>query len=251
MSWDRTDASQALRNLQVPEDATIFIHANTGFLGAPRGGRLGNELAMGILNGSSRTVIVPAFSYSFGRGEIFDPLRAPSAMGVLSDLACDEGWGRSLDPMFSVWARGPRSAEFMRIGVSASFGEGSVFRRLIDCDDTYLVTVNLGAGSTLVHEIEHGLGVSYRFEKTFHGLVKLGELEKKIAWTSYVRDLNDHATKHDFRRLTDDLDRHSLRKKTRLGYGVLACTRVQDFRDHIEGSFAVDDRYLIVSGALQ
>ncbi|MBO75246.1 MAG: hypothetical protein CMD33_08235 [Flavobacteriales bacterium] len=251
MGWGRADISQALGVLQVPKDATVFVHANAGFLGKPKQGLLANELATGFLNDSSRTVVLPAFTYSFGRGEVFDPLRAPSAMGVLSDLASDQGWARSLDPMFSAWARGPRSDEFLRIEVPSSFGEGSIFRRLIDSDNSYLVTVNLGAGSTLVHEIEHGLGVSYRFEKLFDGLVQLEKGIEGSSWTSYVRDLDDPGSKHDFRRLTQDLGHTSLWKSTRVGNGQIASVGIQKFQRFIEERVAEDTNYLISRGAGQ
>ena len=251
MGWDRSDVAQALRTLRVPEGATVFVHANVGFLGKPKQGLLANELSTGFLSDPSRTVVLPAFSYSFGRDEVFDPLRAPSGMGVLSDLASDQGWARSMDPMFSVWSRGPRADEFLRIDVQSSFGEGSVFRRLLECESAYLITVNLGAGSTLVHEIEHGLGVSYRFDKVFHGLVQLEEGTEESQWTSYVRNLHDTGTKHDFRRLTKDLDYGFLRRSTQVGNGQISCIGIQEFRRFIEKRVAEDTNYLISRGARQ
>jgi aminoglycoside 3-N-acetyltransferase len=248
MGWARADVSEALEKLQVPKDATVFVHANAGFLGKPKQGLLANELALGFLDDSSRTVVLPAFSYSFGRNEVFDPRRPPSSMGVLSDLAGDQGWARSLDPMFSVWARGPRSGEIVRIKVGSSFGEGSVFGRLVDRDDTYLVTINLGAGSTLIHEIEHGLGVPYRFEKVFHGQVQLENVSREISWTSYVRDLHDPETKHDFRRLTEDLEQDSLRRITSLGNGLMASIGIRTFKRYIEERVEKDASYLIKRG---
>lgn len=251
MSWSRKDVSQALRDLHVPEDANLFLHVNAGFLGHPKEGSLAGELVKGMTSHSARTLMLPAFSYSFGQGEVYDPLLAPKNMGVLSDFACSEGWLRSLDPMFSIWVSGPLSEQFAQLQVPASFGQGSIFRRVLDRDDTFLITVNLGAGSTLVHDIEHELSVPYRFEKEFRGYVKTGEAETVVNWVSYVRDLRNPATTHDFRRLTWDLDSMSLRKTARLGRGQISSIRLRDLRNHVKEAVASDARYLIFSGVSQ
>lgn len=249
MTWDRADVSAALDNLQIPADAVLFVHANAGFLGRPGRGVPAEELAAGMSAGGRRTIILPAFSYSFGQNMVYDPLQAPKNMGILSDFALAERWTRSLDPMFSIWAHGPFASELTEIRAPTSFGTDSIFRRLVDRDDAYLMTINLGAGSTLVHEIEHELGVPYRSTKLFRGDIKIDQRQTTIKWMSYVRDLNNPSTKHDFRRLTRDLDRKSLRKSNPLGRGVLSCARLHEFRSHIMTEVELDARYLTAGGA--
>lgn len=143
------------------------------------------------LVGEEGVVVLPSFSYSLPTGRVFNKADADSfkAMGALPQVAFAAGYHRTDDPIFSfLLSRRNFHGETLDPECSNSFGAGSTMRKLIDLD---FLVLNLGVhpASTLLHETEHRAKVPYRFEKTFQGERILGNHKEKVAWTSYVRDL--------------------------------------------------------------
>jgi aminoglycoside 3-N-acetyltransferase len=245
--WNQRSVSDCLYELRIPPDAILMIHSNVAWLGRPAYGSISETLMNGLKHFQDVTLIFPAFTYSYARGEEFDPLRPPKHMGVLTDLAFHRGYLRSIDPMFSMIASGPNARRLLENPPPRSFGPGSTFDRLM-CDSAYLVAINLDAGSTLLHNIERRANVRYRYDKVFHGASRIRGSTEFHSWTSYVRDLHDPGTVPSFDRLTADLISQGLWRRVSLGNGFLASIALTDYEAFIMEKLVKDPYYLIAKG---
>jgi len=232
LSWDASAIESALASLGIPLEATLLLHSNLSLFSKPREGTIDRAILQGLTRHTTRTVVLPGFTYSLGRNEVFDPRDVPKEMGVLSVLAHTAGWQRSLDPMFSMYSNGPQTTHLFSKIPPRSFGPDSVFDRLIQ-SDSWLLSINLDAGSTLAHQIEYEFGVPHRFIKVFNGTVRFRGLETPVVWESYVRNLSQLNSRQNFKRLTENLHNTGLLRTVKLGGGRLAAIRISDYRKHI------------------
>ncbi len=121
--------------------------------------------------GSSGTLVVPAFSYSFTKGEAFDICKTPSAVGMVSErFRTRPGVHRTADPIFSFASRGPRAEELCALPVNECFGAQSTFAALHHWN-AHIVDMgcSMNRGGTFVHYVETAHGVDYRYRKVFSG----------------------------------------------------------------------------------
>ena len=81
--YTQEDLIEALQATGIAEGDSIFIHSNLGFLGMMKDCGTKEKLCEGFLEalktvvGDEGTIILPAFSYSFCHGEIYDPQPKP------------------------------------------------------------------------------------------------------------------------------------------------------------------------------
>ena len=81
--------------------------------------------------GPRGTLVVPTYTYSIGRGDVFEVETTPSEIGEFPDiLRTRAGAIRSRDPMLSNAAIGPASKAILRDISQSCYGEGSVFHNL-------------------------------------------------------------------------------------------------------------------------
>ena len=77
--YELNDIDKALNALPLEKGSTLFIHSNLGFFGNLNGDYDAEDLSSiyyeKIMNrlGHNGTIIVPAFTYSFPKGESFNP----------------------------------------------------------------------------------------------------------------------------------------------------------------------------------
>lgn len=141
------------------------------------------------LLGPSGTLVMPAFTLSFGRTRVFDRERTPSETGVLTErFRLRPGTRRSLHPFHSICAAGGRAGEFADAWASSSFGQSGPFAMLHDAD-ALLVCAGIGAERlTFVHFVEESIGVPYRALKRFPGRVIDGGRTDERTYEMYARD---------------------------------------------------------------
>lgn len=173
--YTKEDIVSALRSAGLTEGDTVFTHSNIGFFGVLEGTGGAADYyrafkdAMFSVIGASGTWIVPTFSYSFCRGESFDPAETPSVCGMLSEmLRKDPEAVRSADANFSVAAIGKRAKELTENAPEYSFGQDSFWERFLRAEGK-ICNFNFDAGSTFVHYVERCLKVPYRYDKPFPG----------------------------------------------------------------------------------
>lgn len=140
------------------------------------------------------TVLVPTYTYSFCRGEPFEPRTTPTPGGkwgpsaaFLEYVRTRPGAVRSEDPIHSIAGLGPAAASLLRGAAPTCFGAGSVFERLVRADVLVcLVGVPLDE-VTQLHHSEEVAGVPFRYRKLFTGEVRAedGRLRRR-GWTYAV-----------------------------------------------------------------
>lgn len=173
--YSKEDLVAAFREAGLKTGQTVFSHSNIGFFGIPAEGnsrqiadRTVQEAFLEVL-GDAGTLVVPTFSYSFCKGEVFDPDATPSTCGAWSEyIRTRPDAHRSLEPIFSVAAIG-RLAEQLTTDVSSEcFGSGSFWERFLK-EDGIICNLNVWVISTFIHYVEKQLGVPYRYDKIFPG----------------------------------------------------------------------------------
>lgn len=198
--YTRRDVSDALAYCGVRTGDVVFSHSNVGFLGVPDGG-MSAQSVLDVVYGGCRdalgpngTLVVPTFTYSFPKGEPFDPERSASTCGLFTELVrLLPGAERSRDPIFSVAAVGPDGDALTREAPVECFGADSFWGRFLERDGL-ICNFNFDAGSTFMHYVEKRLSVGYRYDKLFVGeIVDRGET-RESASVFFVHDLSNPAT---------------------------------------------------------
>ncbi|MBI4677662.1 MAG: DUF4910 domain-containing protein [Elusimicrobia bacterium] len=232
--YDSAQLEAALRSVGVQEGDIVFTHVGLGLLGYPNEGateeamyRVARDAFMRVL-GPRGTLLAPAYSYSFCRGEDFDPDATPSTAGPFAERFRKESGGlRSLDPIFSVGGLGPAAAELLRDLPRECFGPDSFFDRLLRAGGKLC---NIGVGfrfATYVHFVEHREAVPYRFRKRFPGWVCVRGRRDYQEWLSFVRVQVDN-TLPDLRRLQTAAAACGGFARARVGRGEVTCVRCVD-----------------------
>ncbi len=198
------DLEAALHRLGLRPGDTVFGHSNLGFFGIPAEGRDQATICAGVLEvfqrvlGDQGTLVVPTFSYSFPRGEPFDPAATPSTCGVFTEYVRRLPQARrSLDPIVSVAAVGARAEELTASLSDNSYDENSFFARFLRAEGR-ICNMNLDAGSTFIHYVERMLQVPYRFDKRFAGTLLLDGEARPASQTIWVRYLSSDDTVAEF-----------------------------------------------------
>lgn len=228
------DIRQALERLPVGAGDILFCHSNIGLFGRMQGAVASADVCSALFEaiferiGTGGTLVVPAFTYSFPRREVFDPQSPIHAMGSFSEwVRRQPGALRSLDPCYSVVAIGAAAAALTQDVGENAFDGDSFFGRFHRLGGKVL-NMNFDAGSTYIHYVERELKVPYRFDKAFEGVVRLaGELRSRrsVIW---VRYLSDDALEADFEPFDRLAREQGLYVTTGLGRGALGVISASD-----------------------
>ncbi len=225
------DVAAALQRTGIAAGDTIFVHSDiTGFGRLAARGRtaLLDGLCQGLAAavGAKGAVLMPVFTYSACRGEVFEVETTPSAVGVLGEhFRRLPGAVRGTHPIFSVAARGADAAALAASGPDA-FGDGSVFARLEE-RDAWLVFLGAPLQSmTQIHRVEQLRGCSYRFIKAFPARIRQGGVETAGEATFFCRHL-DRDVVLDLGRLGAALAAAGVLHEAPLGDGVVRAVRVR------------------------
>lgn len=228
------DLRDALSRLPLEQGDVIFTHSNLGFFGRPEGVPEINQLCEMFFEaimealGEKGTLVVPTFTYSFPRKQIFSPLETPSAMGAFAEwVRCHPDSIRSEDPCYSVTAIGDDATSLAGNVPSNSFGDDSFFDRFYRMGGKVL-NMNFDAGSTFIHYVERKLEVPYRFDKTFSGVIaRNGEMHPASS-TIWVRYLSDDALEFDSKPFNKLARENDMFRVESLGRGQIGVISAQD-----------------------
>jgi aminopeptidase-like protein/aminoglycoside N3'-acetyltransferase len=160
------------------------------------------ELLLGALQdvvGSTGTLLVPTYTFSFCRGEPYDPDQTPTTGGLWSPSAEFleyfrklPGAVRSRDPIHSVTALGPNAAALVSDVAPTCFGADSVFDRLRRAGGKICLLGLPLEEATFRHHAEEVAGVPFRFRKLFTGMAREHGKVRKVGWIYSVRILADN-----------------------------------------------------------
>lgn len=252
--YGRPDVVRAFTEVGVREGDVVFSHSSVAMLGIPEVGLEAQAIADLFLSafreatGGTGTWILPTYTYSYTKDEMFDPSCTPPTqdMGLLPNALWHHPEAkRSLDPIFSVIAIGPR-AEEMTSGVPTScFGEDCVYARLLDADGA-ICNIGIGSHSALLHHVEQMLGVPYRYLKRFRGTSVIDGERRKTEITYNVRNLDYPAHTAYFMRLDRDGRRDGSVTAATLGRGEINLIRARRMAELARDGVAEDPDYLVL-----
>jgi aminopeptidase-like protein/aminoglycoside N3'-acetyltransferase len=187
--YTKTELVEALRSSGIKNGDCVFVQVNLGRLGYPDRGRtmadacavLDEALAEAV--GPTGTVLVPTFTYSIGKKEVFEVETTPSAVGKFSEYFRNRpGVIRSADPMLAMAGKGAKALELLTNLPRNCFGSDSVYDRMYQCD-AKICTVGMGLWrTTYIHHAEQHCQVPFRFLKPFNGVVREKNSERRETW---------------------------------------------------------------------
>lgn len=224
----------AIKEVGVRSGDTLFCHSNVGFLGIPEGSQDRSAVLELIYSaifeviGENGTLVVPTFTYSFGKREVFDIDSSVSNCGAFSEyVRMHPNSFRSNDPSVSVAAVGKKALELTESSSQDAYSKYSVFARLIE-QSVRIFNINFDAGTTLLHYFEKKYRVSYRFDKTFYGQkLDNGKLIQSAS-TLWVRDLDIEGSETNFDAFNCYVTKQGLFRRCRVGRGSLGSISIED-----------------------
>lgn len=249
--YSKADIIDALAEVGLSKGDNIFMHSNIGFFGRLEGMndkedyyRAFKEAIFEVI-GSEGTLVVPVFSYSFCRGEVFEKSKTPSVCGFLSEMVKEDSQSlRSEDANFSISAIGKNASFFTKEAPEHSFGPGTFWAKFLECEGKFC-NFNFDAVSTFIHYVEKLLNVPYRYDKKFPGESMInGRLEKRIFY-HFVYDLNKPKNAPDFSEFDKKAKELGLAKSRNLGKGQIVLITAKDTLNLISRELKNNPAFLI------
>jgi aminoglycoside 3-N-acetyltransferase len=162
-----------LERLQLPRDHVYVVHSSLLKFGLFEHGLPGVMACLWQVLGADATLLMPSFTFSYGRTRQWDWQRSRAETGALCEhFRRLPGTLRTLHPFHSLAVAGPRAAAFAACDGLSSFGAGSPFALLHE-----LSAINIGlgtdfeGGATFLHHGEEVAQVPYRYYQDFPGRV--------------------------------------------------------------------------------
>lgn len=183
------DLALLWRQLGIKSGQVVLCHSFLPSLGRINPGPQAVVETLLEVLGPQGTLIVPTFTYSYFRNEVYDLEKSGSTVGVLGDLVRKRpGAVRSLEPNFSMAAVGAQAEELMAREVLNPFGKGGYYDKLLrSAGQALLIGVDFTALPLFMH-LEWMHGVSYRYEKEFTGTTRVKGREYQDKAIHFVRD---------------------------------------------------------------
>jgi aminoglycoside 3-N-acetyltransferase len=228
---------EALRKVGIKPGDVIFSHISLGRLGyAEEGANI--EVACNVLSaafqevlGETGTLLIPTYTYSIGKIEIYDVQETPSTVGPFTEYFRKlPGVIRSRDPMLAVSGIGPMAKELLTDLPRTCYGRGSLYDRMRKVGAKIC---NIGVSlywATFRHHIEEMADVPFRFQKKFIGYIRdSGQLSHEC-WMYFAAFLIDNCSPDGMR--LDKLARHEkICDEVKIGRSEIICINAQDYFD--------------------
>lgn len=242
------DILRCLRDLGVKNGDCIMVHSDLSVFGKLSNDFQGksDKFLKAILKvfkevvGGNGNLLMPVYTYSFLRGEVYDTEKSLSTAGVLTEyFRKQKNVLRNEDPniSFAIWGKDNRF--FTENLGNNSFGANSVFEKLYEKKaKIILFGAPFQGGTTFVHYIENQYGVSYRYKKLYYGKILDGEKSYKKIWEHDAR-FQDKYVSMDCNKLIPELKNNGILRESVLGNGLI---RIVDAEKYFEwGIRALED----------
>jgi len=164
-----------LQSLRIPKNKIYVIHSSLLPFGIIEGGVRGMMDCIWHVLGPDPTILMPTFTFSFGKTRVWSLTDTRSETGVLTEhFRVQNLLKRTVHPFHSLSASGPHESDFLQCECLSSFGGGSPFD-VLSKKNAYNIAMGVGfiGGASFVHHAEEVMKVPYRFYKEFPGLVAL------------------------------------------------------------------------------
>ncbi|NTG16465.1 HAD-IIIC family phosphatase [Agrobacterium rhizogenes] len=177
---------------------------------------------------NGKTLLFPAFTFSYAAGNEFHIKNSRSETGILAEwvLELPEAH-RTPNPIFSFVVIGPKTQLFLDADHRDAYGPKSVLAVLEEQDGGALM---LGASwdyLSFLHKLEQEMAVPYREFKIFHQPAELGAGLVDPEMRVYVRR-RDIRTELDFAAAGRAAEEEGLVRSSRLGEGQVKFVRICD-----------------------
>jgi aminopeptidase-like protein/aminoglycoside N3'-acetyltransferase len=243
---------RALRNLGLSTGDVVYLHVNLEALGSPadfgsapkRNGLLLSAIEEVV--GAVGTLLIPTYTFSFCRQELFDVQGTPTVGGdwspsadFLESFRTQPGTIRSRDPIHSVAGRGPKAEALLKDVPPTCFGAGSVHERLLHAGGKIVLVGLPLEEATFLHYVEEAVGIPARFQKLFTGVVRDNGVERKQGWLYFVRALADECYP-DVHRLEARSRETGVLRRARAGGAEILSVSCREFFDLTAAELARD-----------
>lgn len=163
-----------MRDLGVGAGDRISVAAFIPAIGLVEDGLPGLYAGLRDAVGREGTIIVPTFTASYRRGEIFDVRNSRCINGALSEYVRTLPEAvRSLDPLFSMAAAGPDAGLLMARTGPNCFGEESVYETLFEQGVKFLgLGVDWDQGYSFFMHLERLARVPFRLDLHLSGVTR-------------------------------------------------------------------------------
>jgi aminoglycoside 3-N-acetyltransferase len=234
MNLDRKHVAAHFKKCGVSPGDVLFLHCDALGIAELFGTNFDQKsdtLFDGILDllGPKGTLILPTFTYSAPKGEVYDVKETKSEVGLLTEqFRKKSGVKRSLNPIFSVAAIGDLSNDFAFSSAIDCFGDDTCFGLLYK-QNSWIFTLGCSFDRvTFIHYVDQIAGVDHRFFKTFSAKVKCENDFKCFDVRYLVRDLGRKtSTKLD--KLKNRLINNGKLQTAEMGRALLIGVKAQIF----------------------
>jgi aminoglycoside N3'-acetyltransferase len=195
LRYTRDDIEKALLS-NIKSDDIVFFSTSLGMVGLPprdvKNQEDLNKLFLDILREIlyDGIIVVPTYSYTFGQSLSEFKRDTPAQIGSFPNYCLkEEDAIRSIDPFTSVICIGKKSKEFLSNLSNISYGEGSIFEKLVKAE-AKCCSIGLGPNWTpFIHYADYLLKVPHRYDKLFWGKIN----NEKTSWIYSVRFVGDES----------------------------------------------------------
>jgi aminoglycoside 3-N-acetyltransferase len=236
MKINREEVSAVFRNCGVSQGDTVFLHSDALVTAELAGIDINQKIDTlfgGItdLLGLEGTLVLPTFTYSATKGEVYNVKQTQSDVGLLTEFFRKRpGVKRSLNPIFSVAAYGSKADVFSHSSANDCFGHDSCFG-LIYKYNSWIFTLGCSFDRiTFIHYLDQIASVDHRYFKIFPATV-INDRETLSFDVSYlVRDI-DRKTKAKMDNLKQQLSQNGKIHTSEMGRALLTGVTAKDFYD--------------------
>lgn len=197
--YSKDDIISAIRQVGIVEGDIVSIQVSFGRLGLLKEGsdiqtvsRIWVEAFLEVL-GDQGVLLVPTYTYSIGRRELYNPDTTPSSIGEFPEIfRTMPGVVRSLDPMLSTAGIGARAREILFDISHECYGQGSTYDNIKKLGGK-ICTIGVSLyWATYRHFIEYSSSVPFRYDKLFTGYVQKDNRNEHEAWVYFAAPFIDN-----------------------------------------------------------
>jgi aminoglycoside N3'-acetyltransferase len=243
----KAELAAALDRLQLPRNHVYVVHSSLLKFGLFEDGLAGVMATLWHVLGADATLLMPTFTFSFGRTRHWDCRSSRAETGALCEhFRRLPNTRRTLHPFHSLAVAGPQAAAFAACDGLSSFGAGTPFALLCD-----MAAFNIGlgtdfeGGATFLHHGEEVARVPYRSHREFPGQV-LDAQGRRLPQTfrMYVRDADDNGRwENRWAPVWDDLLRQGLVRLDSLHGAQVFALEVRPVHDWFVARLKADPLY--------
>lgn len=187
--------TKIIQDTGVRKGDTVYVHADLRCFGLTRNSdgqvvlRIAAETLFDAIMdviGDSGMIVVPSYSYSWSRGEVYSLKNSPGTMGIFSEYVRKKtGSERSRHPILSLAAFGKRAKWLVGDCGDGVYGKRTPYSRLCELN-SMLLLVGVPFCSIKDH-VEALIQVPYRYKKYFQGFIEIEGKKQRTICSHFVR----------------------------------------------------------------